>query len=247
MAMAVATSRAVLGTNTPSRHDLVDRGIGGVAAARIRVEQHLAFGFAAKPRGQGGVNVPGNCKMPGMAPAWSACGCFWQAPPISHIGMAAVLVFIAGTLPIYSSDSKAGVPHADARLSSRRAALPADSRAQPGAGPHPAGHQPSHHRSSRPGIRRAGAEMPHRHPRDFQDPPSGGDLSRLRHRRLGSGAGQHHEPRRPCTDVRDRPVRRAVGKAGAAAGTGAGNRGMARAATAICPMRRAGVMACRRD
>ena len=49
-----------------------------------------------------------------------------------------------------------------------------------------------------------------RHQDHLQDHQSGHHLHRDRHRRLGSGAGQHAVARRPRADGRDRPVRHAV-------------------------------------
>ena len=47
----------------------------------------------------------------------------------------------------------------------------------------------------------------------FQDQGAGRDLSGVRHRRVGSRAGQHAVARRPRADVRDRPFRDAVAEA----------------------------------
>ena len=54
---------------------------------------------------------------------------------------------------------------------------------------------------------------------DLPDPPSGGHLPGLGHRRLGGGAGQCAEPGRRGADGRDRPLRDAVAEDGAAAGS----------------------------
>ena len=74
-------------------------------------------------------------------------------------------------------------------------------------GPHPARHRPPDHRPSRARVRAARRRGPRRHQADLQDQRARGDLSRLRHRRLGSGAGQHAVAGRPGADGRDRPFR----------------------------------------
>ena len=51
----------------------------------------------------------------------------------------------------------------------------------------------------------------------FKTGQAGRDLPRLRHRRLGGGAGQHALAGRPRADVRDRPFRLAVARHGRAA------------------------------
>ena len=81
------------------------------------------------------------------------------------------------------------------------------------------------------------------HPEDLPDPPSGDDLPGLRHRRLGGGAGQHPEPRRPRADVRDRPLRRRCGNK-MAARLGLQTEFLALPAPSRCA-ERAGATACR--
>ena len=69
------------------------------------------------------------------------------------------------------------------------------------------------HRPSRPrvpGPRPGGARG---HQAHLQDPPPGGDLPGLGHRRLGGRARQHAVARRQGADVRDRPLRLAVAQA----------------------------------
>jgi hypothetical protein len=108
--------------------------------------------------------------------------------------------------------------HVDPGLSPDRTPLSADSRPVARARPHPARHEPAHHRSPRSGVRRAGAQGAGGHQEDLPDAPPGGDLSGLRHRRVGGGADQRPEPRRPGGDVRDRALRVAVAQDGLAAG-----------------------------
>ena len=68
-----------------------------------------------------------------------------------------------------------------------------------------AGHGAAGHRPSRAGVRGAHARAARRAAHDLQDIGPGGDLSELRFRRLGSGAGQHAVAGRPRAGVRDRP------------------------------------------
>ena len=52
IASALMMSRSLVGTSTPTGDDLVDRRIGGIAAARTGVEQYFALGFLAQPHRQ---------------------------------------------------------------------------------------------------------------------------------------------------------------------------------------------------
>lgn len=110
-----------------------------------------------------------------------------------------------------------GQSHAATRHPSHRPPLPPDPRPEPGARPHPAGHEPADHRPPRARVRHAGAQGARRHQADLQDEASGRDLPRFRHRCLGGRARQHAEPGRPRADVRDRPLRIAVAEDGHAA------------------------------
>ncbi len=99
----------------------------------------------------------------------------------------------------------------------RRAAFPADPRPHQRAGQGAAGDRQPHHRPPWPGFRPAGAGDPQRPAQHLPDQGSRGDLSRLRHRRLGSGADQHPVAGRHGADVPHRLVRHLVERDGAAA------------------------------
>src|SRR5690606_40780785 len=110
--------------------------------------------------------------------------------------------------------------HAHARLPPHRSPFPPGSRAEPGAGAHPAGPGPTDHRSSGPRVRPARAGDPRRYAPDLPDATPGRDLSGIGNRRLGGGPVQHPEPRRPRPDVRDRALRLAVAEHGRPARAG---------------------------
>ena len=120
-------------------------------------------------------------------------------------------------------------------LARRRASFPANPRADAAAGPRAARDGYADHRPSRPGIRQARQALPRRHQDHLQDHQSGDHLHRDRHRRLGSGAGQHAVARRPRADGRDRPVRDAMEEHGAQARAQSPNSSRATGAPAPTP------------
>ena len=102
-------------------------------------------------------------------------------------------------------------------LARPRASFLADPGPDAAARPRVAGDGYAPHRPSRPGIRQARQALPRRHQDHLQDHQAGDHLHRDRHRRLGSGAGQHAVARRPRADGRDRAVCHAVEGDGAEA------------------------------
>ena len=112
-----------------------------------------------------------------------------------------------------------GVPkYAAERIASTRAPFPANPRTDARARPRAAGDRHAAHRSARPGIRQARQARARRHQDHLQNHAAGYHLHRDRHRRLGSGVGQHAVARRPRAHGRDRPVRDAVEGHGGTAG-----------------------------
>ncbi len=83
MSMATAMSLHRLRHEHADRHDLVDRRVGGVAAARGGVEQHLALGLGAQAPRQRLADVVGRAgacrrgrraRLRGCRPAWAGFG-----------------------------------------------------------------------------------------------------------------------------------------------------------------------------
>ena len=103
-----------------------------------------------------------------------------------------------------------GIADVQELFTPRRPPFPADSGTDAAARPRPARDGHADHRSSRSGIRQARQALPRGHQDHLQDHQSGHHLHRDRHRRVGSGAGQHAVARRPRADGGDRPVRHAV-------------------------------------
>src|SRR4029077_4142855 len=82
-------------------------------------------------------------------------------------------------------------------LPSQRTAFPADSRADQCARPDPAGNGLSDDRSPRTGVQCTGQEGSAQRAAGLPDQAAGDRLSRLRHRSVGSGLGEHAVGRRP--------------------------------------------------
>ena len=161
--------------------------VRGIAPPRKWIEQHIPRHMGLETAFQAGLHDLDHGKraiLPGYLSGLFACSGLKAMPDIASV---------------FRRNSHGARP-----------AFSADSRSQPGAGTHPARHRPPGDRPSRAGIPEAGPAAAGRHPPHLRHHPAGDHLSRLRHRRLGSGDRQYAVARRQSADGRDRPVRHPV-------------------------------------
>ena len=212
------------------RHDLVDRGVGRVPAARGGVE--AAPRLRSRRAGAGRARRRPRCGSRVLGAAGAS------ARAIDRI---AVILgrFCPRTRRLVQTPNDRAV--GSARMPQSQGAMMLDLDFHPAGrhflqipGPSPVPDRilramslPTiDHRG--PGVRRARQEGARRRPQGLQDAPSGRHLSGLGHRRVGSGARQHAERRRRRADGRDRPLRRALAEDGGAPRPGHRGAGRAR-------------------
>ena len=183
--------------------DLVDRRVGGVAAARCGIEQHVAFDGAGKARGDCSWRDCRGCGERG--PMAGACP---RAPKVRSMRLRA----------------RRRSPHVRRRLGTSRGAIAMNPLDPQHSGRHflqipgPTNVpdrvlraiDAADDRPSRPRVRRARQDGLRRHEEGVQDRRRGRHLSGVGNGRVGGGARQHALARRPRADGRDRPFRGAV-------------------------------------